>query len=30
MGDIDLVWGDSKHGLQHILEKHADGFGEGG
>ena len=25
-GNIDVVWGDSKFGLQHILDKHADEF----
>ncbi|MDE6044231.1 MAG: hypothetical protein K2F85_01790, partial [Helicobacter sp.] len=32
LGDIDLVWGDSKIGLQKIIEKHEDdfsAFGEG-
>ncbi|PZT47719.1 hypothetical protein B6S12_07610 [Helicobacter valdiviensis] len=32
LGDIDLVWGDSKMGLAHILEKHSKdfkAFGEG-
>ncbi len=24
LGDIDLVWGDSKMGLKHILERHPD------
>ncbi|MDE5592122.1 MAG: hypothetical protein K2I63_04105, partial [Helicobacter sp.] len=25
-GEIDLVWGDSKFGLKHILDKHAKEF----
>ncbi|MCD8304775.1 MAG: hypothetical protein LUC86_08145, partial [Prevotellaceae bacterium] len=29
IGDIDLVWGDDKGGLRHIIEKHV-GYGEDG
>ena len=28
LGDIDLVWGDSKMGLKHILERRSAEFGE--
>ena len=28
LGDIDLVWGDSSFGLQHILERRTEQYGE--
>ncbi|TLD98111.1 hypothetical protein LS73_009430, partial [Helicobacter muridarum] len=28
LGDIDLVWGDSKMGLQHIIERRSQQWGE--